>query len=260
MTATGETGRPPRPPAASPPADGRDLVSEAVFRPVRTGNAFEETVERLLRAIKLGVVAHGESLPPERELAARLAVSRVTLREAIRALQQAGYVESRRGRYGGTFIIYRPAAPGTDDVRRIAAGMGAELDDALAYRQVLEPGAAALAAARALSAEQRQYLQARLEDVAAADPADYRLSDTRFHLAIAELAGSPSLYASIAETRLRLNDLLNAIPLLQPNIEHSEAQHRTLAAAILTGDAAAARRQMEEHLTGTASLLRGFLG
>jgi DNA-binding FadR family transcriptional regulator len=234
-------------------------VSEAVFRPVRTGNAFEETVERLLRAIKLGVVAHGESLPPERELAARLAVSRETLREAIRALQQAGFVESRRGRYGGTFIIYRPAAPGEDDVRRLVADMGAELDDALSYRQVLEPGAAALAAARALSAEQRQYLQARLEDVAAAEPADYRLLDTRFHLAVAELAGSASLYASIAETRLRLNDLLNAIPLLQPNIEHSEVQHRALAAAILTGDAPAARREMEEHLTGTASLLRGFL-
>ena len=247
---------------SSPPlaADGRDLVSAAVFRPVRTGNAFEETVERLLRAIKLGVVGYGDSLPPERELAARLSVSRVTLREAIRALQEAGFVESRRGRYGGTFSIYLPAAPDQDDVRRIVADMGEELDDALAYRQVLEPGAAALAASRALSPEQREYLQARLDDVTGADDAGYRLMDTRFHLAIAELTGSPSLSASIAETRLRLNDLLNAIPLLQPNIGHSEVQHRAIVAAILAGDAPAARREMDEHLTGTASLLRGFLG
>jgi GntR family transcriptional repressor for pyruvate dehydrogenase complex len=247
----------PSPPFA---ADGRDLVSEAVFRPVRTGNAFEETVERLLRAIKLGVVGYGDSLPPERELAARLAVSRVTLREAIRALQEAGFVESRRGRYGGTFSTYLPTAPDQDDVRRIVADMGEELDDALTYRQVLEPGAAALAASRTLSSEQRQYLRARLDDVSGADASNYRLMDTRFHLAIAELTGSPSLYASVAETRLRLNDLLNAIPLLQPNIEHSEVQHQALAAAILNGDAAAAQREMEEHLTGTASLLRGFLG
>ena len=238
----------------------RDLVSEAVFRPVRTGNAFEETVERLLHAVKLGLVAHGDSLPPERELAVRLGVSRVTLREAIRALQQAGYVESRRGRYGGTFVTYQPAEPGQGDLRRIVADLGEDIDDALRYRQVLEPGACALTAARTLTAEQRQYLQARLDDVARADSAGYRLLDSRFHLAIAEMAGSPSLYVSIESTRLRLNDLLNAIPLLQPNIEHSERQHRAILAAILTGDAAAAYREMEQHVTGTASLLRGFLG
>src|SRR5438067_1810851 len=79
-------------------------AGEALFRPVRAGNAFEETVERLLQAIRLGVVGTGERLPSERELADRLGVSRVTLREAIRALADAGYVESRRGRYGGTFV------------------------------------------------------------------------------------------------------------------------------------------------------------
>ena len=79
-------------------------ADEAVFRPVRAGNPFEETVERLLQAIKLGVVGPGERLPAERDLAARLNVSRVTLREAIKALTDAGYVESRRGRYGGTFV------------------------------------------------------------------------------------------------------------------------------------------------------------
>src|SRR5215469_10810090 len=74
--------------------------------PVRTGNAFEETVERLLTEIKLGLVARGERFPAERELAARLGISRLTLREAIRELQEAGFVESRRGRFGGTFVTY----------------------------------------------------------------------------------------------------------------------------------------------------------
>jgi len=58
----------------------------------------------LLTSIKLGIVTPGDRLPPERELADRLNVSRATLREAIRALQQSGYVESRRSRYGGTFV------------------------------------------------------------------------------------------------------------------------------------------------------------
>jgi DNA-binding FadR family transcriptional regulator len=82
-----------------------DRAYDALLRPVRAGNAFEETLERLLTAIKLGIVAPGARLPPERDLAERLSVSRVTLREAIRALQQSGYVESRRGRYGGTVVV-----------------------------------------------------------------------------------------------------------------------------------------------------------
>ena len=92
-------------------ADGVARADEALFRPVRAGNPFEETVERLLQAIKLGVVAPGDRLPSERDLAARLNVSRVTLREAIRALTEAGYVESRRGRYGGTFVNDRLPKP-----------------------------------------------------------------------------------------------------------------------------------------------------
>ena len=64
---------------------------------MREGNAFEETVERLLTVIKLGLVGPGERFPPERELAAQLGISRLTLREAISELQQAGYVESAGG-------------------------------------------------------------------------------------------------------------------------------------------------------------------
>ena len=197
---------------------------------------------------------------PERELASRLNISRVTLREAIRALQQAGYVESRRGRFGGTFVQYRPAEPDQGVLRQMAQDMGEELEDALSYRQVLEPGAAELAAARTLTSEQRKYLQERLDDVNGADASSYRQMDSRFHMAIAELTGSRSLVRSIADTRMRLNDLLNAIPLLDRNIHHAGVQHRLVVTAVLGGDPVAARRAMEEHLSGTAALLRGFLG
>ena len=79
----------------------RSRIDETIFGPVKPSNAFEETFERLLQAIKLGIVGYGDRLPSERDLAARLTVSRVTLREAIRALKQVGYLESRRGRGGG---------------------------------------------------------------------------------------------------------------------------------------------------------------
>lgn len=235
------------------------VLHRVLLRPVRQGNAFEETVERLLDAIKLGLVPYGERLPPERELAPRLGVSRVTLREATRSLADAGLVEVRRGRTGGTFVRWRPARPSLADVRRIAADMGEGLEDALVLRSVVEPGAAAAAARRALSADERTFLTARLRASVEAPPAGYRAADTGFHLALAELTGSRSVLAAATEVRSRLNDLLAAIPLLERNLRHSNEQHRAIAEAVLAGDAEAARACCEVHLDGTAALLRGFL-
>ncbi|GII01184.1 FadR/GntR family transcriptional regulator [Planobispora takensis] len=233
-----------------------------VLRPVRAGNAFEETVERLLQAIKLGAVV--EKLPPERELAAQLGISRVTLREAIRALQEAGYLDVRRGRYGGAFVTYTPPPPRQEDLRRAVADMGTDdLADALTFRMAVECGAAQVLAATAsagrLSRERREELRRRLREVNSAGPDDYRRLDTAFHLAIAELTGSPLLAAACADARLRVTDLLNAIPVLQRNIEHAAAQHEAIVEAILAGDTEAAGRAVAEHLEATAALLRGFL-
>ncbi|WP_267901114.1 FadR/GntR family transcriptional regulator [Amycolatopsis panacis] len=231
-------------------------ANEALFRPVRAGNAFEETVERLLQAIRLGVVGAGERLPSERELAERLGVSRVTLREAIRALADAGYVVSRRGRYGGTFVsevLPEPAA------RATAAVDAAAFEDALCLRYVLETGAAEAAAARTLSPGDRQHLTGTLAEAEAAGLGDYRRRDARLHLAIAEVTASGSLTTAVADARTRVSQLLDRIPLLEPNLEHSNAQHEAIVDAILAGDPEAARQAMAEHVEGTASLLRAFL-
>lgn len=234
-------------------------ADEAVFRPVRAGNPFEETVERLLQAIKLGVVGPGERLPAERDLAARLNVSRVTLREAIKALTDSGYVESRRGRYGGTFVNERLPKPRRASAKQLTREFGAGVDDALVLRSALETGAAEAAAARELTSAEIEHLQRCLAETSSAKLADYRRMDSRLHLAIAEVSGSPSLTSATADVRMRLNELLDAIPLLAVNLEHSNQQHEAVVAAILSGDPAAARQAMQEHLSGTAALLRGFL-
>ncbi|WP_020666666.1 FadR/GntR family transcriptional regulator [Amycolatopsis nigrescens] len=240
--------------AVDPGSTGAN-AGDALFRPVRAGNAFEETVERLLQAVRLGVVGAGERLPSERELAERLGVSRVTLREAIRALADAGYVESRRGRYGGTFVNESLPAP-REHGRRMDA---AALEDALSLRHVLETGAAELAAARSLTPADRRHLTGTLAESCAADLTDYRRKDSRLHLAVAEVTASGSLTTAMADARMRINQLLDEIPLLEPNLQHSNVQHEAIVDAILAGDPAAARRAMAEHIEGTASLLRGFL-
>jgi DNA-binding FadR family transcriptional regulator len=235
-----------------------------MWRPVRGGNAFEITVSRLVQAIKLGLVAVGERLPAERELAERLQVSRVTLREAIGALREAGYLESRRGRSGGTFVVsptgVAPAGGARPDAGELARAMGETLHDALDFRRVLEPGAAALASTRTLSAADRQQLVACLTASRDRSPDSRRVNDSRLHLAIAAASGSPSLATAIADVQLSLDKLLAAIPVITRNLDHSDAQHTRIVDAILAGDPGAARSTMEEHCDATAELLRGLLG
>ncbi len=208
------------------------------------------------------MVAPGERFPAERDLAAQLGISRLTLREAIRELHEAGYVCSRRGRLGGTFVTYTWPAPDTGELRRLAIRDGDKLADALTFRLAVETGAAEALAGLLGAAEDAAQagLLARLADVNAAGPQDYRRLDTLFHLSIAELTGSSLLAAACADARMRLNDFLNAIPVLQRNIDHTAGQHAAIVEAILEGDAQAARTAVAEHLQGTAALLRGFLG
>jgi DNA-binding FadR family transcriptional regulator len=244
-------------------------ADDALLRPVRQGNAFEETIERVLQVIKLGVVGVGERLPPERDLSLRLHVSRVTLREAIRTLQEAGYVESRRGRYGGTFVRAVPPTPqpghpasagATATATATATKPTAEsLDDMLTFRHVVETGAAEHAAARRLTEAEVAHLQRLLDLTTEAEPAQYRRCDSRLHLAVAELSGSTSVTAAVADARTALNAQLDAIPLLTHNIRHSDRQHRRIVEAVLSGQPVVARAVMEEHLAGTAALLRAFL-
>lgn len=240
------------------------IAEQTFFRPVRPGNAFEETVQRLLQTIRLGVVGPGESLPSERELALRLAVSRDTVRDAIKALADAGYLVSRRGRYGGTFVVDELPTGRATVVRSDGDPVHPRpdahaLEETLALREVLEVGAVRLAAQRTLSAGEREQLWSALQDVSGSGPDDYRRLDSRLHLTIAELSGVRALVTLVADNRMEVNHCLDEIPLLPRNIAHSNEQHQAVVGAILAGVVDTATAAMEEHLAGSASLLRGFL-
>jgi len=243
--------------AAGPPDNVEALWARTAFSPVPVRNAFEVTVERLAQSIRLGVLTDGERLPPERELAETFGVSRVTLREAIRALRDAGLVESRRGRAGGTFVV--SPRPGRGRPAGLNRSLGQSLEDTLALRRVVEPGAAALAASRTLAAADRASLHRYLDEATNCAPAQRRLADSRLHMAIAAIGGSASVTATVADAQMRLDALLRAIPVIAANIAHSDRQHAAIVDAILSGQADVARLEMEEHVDGTAALLRGLL-
>lgn len=246
-------------PLVSTPDPG-DHLGDAVLRPVRGHHAFEACVEQLGTAIRLGVYPRGCALPAERDLAARMNVSRATLREAMAALREAGLVQTTRGRGGGTTVTLKPTLPARASARRTAAKRDDWLD-ALDFRRIVEPGAAALAASRDLSPTERaQLVEAHRAVAEAHQPAAHRQADSRLHLTIATVSGSARTVEAVTAAQAALHEMLTAIPVLGTNIDHSDQQHARIVEAVLAGDPVRARRTMEQHCDDTAALLRGLVG
>jgi len=233
----------------------RDAALEAVFMPVRPPSTFEETVERLGTAIRLGLLAPGSQLPPERELARRLRISRSTLRQALTALVQSGHLVSQRGRTGGTFVSECPP---------LTEGGGEPLDQGawavLDYRVAIESGAVLLAAERGSEAQFD-----RLEELVAKmggeveNFEEYRRTDIRFHIDVAEAAQSPRLLSAMTDVQSQMSDLIALIAHPPEVLARSNEQHARLVKALRKGDGARAVRQMREHTEGTEHILAGLL-
>jgi DNA-binding FadR family transcriptional regulator len=230
-------------------------LPEAVFAPVRSQTAFEETVERLGTAIKLGLLPAGSRLPAERELCARLGIARSTLRQALTALSQSGHVYATRGRGGGTFVA-DPLPPSDPP----SVEMLAQWRETCDRRLAVELGVAVLAAERA------EHTQLdRLDELAGAlersveDFGAYRQADIRLHVGLAEAAHSTELVRSMTEVQGAMTDLIAYIAHPPQVLASSNAQHRRLLAAVRERDPIRAVRAMAEHLQGTEHILAGLL-
>jgi DNA-binding FadR family transcriptional regulator len=233
----------------------RDAALEAVFMPVQPASTFEETVERLGSAIRAGLLSPGAKLPPERELAKQLRISRSTLRQALTALVQSGHLVSQRGRTGGTFVAERP--PLTEpDTEPLDQGAWAVLD----YRLAIESGAVLLAAERG-SAEQLDRLDelvAKMDDELE-DFEEFRRTDIRFHIGIAEAAQSPRLLSAMTDAQSQMSALIALIAHPPEVLTRSNEQHAQLVKALRKGDGPRAVREMREHTEGTEHILAGLL-
>ena len=236
-------------------AAGSFAPSDAVFAPVQSQTAFEETVDRLGTAIKLGLLPPGSQLPAERELCARLGIARSTLRQALTALSQSGHVFATRGRGGGTFVA-DPQPPTAAPSQQMLAQWRETCDQRLA----VELGAALLASDRAQPAE----LDA-LDEIAAAleqsleDFSTYRQADVRLHVGLAEAAHSNQLVRAMTEVQGAMTDLISHIAHPPEVLASSNTQHRKLLAAVREGDGNRAMALVRDHLQGTEHILAGLL-
>lgn len=232
----------------------RDAALAAVFKPVRPPTTFEETVERLGTAIRLGLLEAGSRLPSERELATELHISRSTLREALTTLTQSGHLVSQRGRAGGTFVAEEPPLAELD-----TEPLGQEAWAVLEHRVAIETGVTILSCERAedRDLERLDELVDRMAD--AGDFEEYRRADIRFHIALAEAARSPRLVIEMTEVQGSMSDLIALIAHPHLVLTHSNEQHRALVRLLRRGDTGMAVGAMREHIEGTEHILGGLL-
>lgn len=233
-----------------------DAVLQSVFKPVRPTTTFEETVERLGTAIRVGILPAGSRLPPERTLADRLEISRSTLRQALAVLEHSGHLMSLRGRTGGTFVTDRPPL-----AEAAVMPLGAEAWAALDFRVAIETGATLLAARRA-DADQLDRLDelvARMAEVAELDDFEpYRRADILFHITLAA-AASPRLVSAMTEVQDQMSELITRIAHPPEVLVHANEQHRLLARLLRRKEELQAVRVMQEHVEGTEHILAGLL-
>src|SRR5215468_5279712 len=164
-----------------------------VLAPIAMRTAGERIAERIVTAIALGEFVPDQRLPTERELAALLEVSRTTVREALQRLQAAGYVTTRRGRGGGTFVR-TGRGPGSDEmIRRTLVPAWAQLTELLDFRQLVEQLIARTAAVRRKESDIHAIREAVARYSQAADRDASRLADQALHQAIAHAAHNERL-------------------------------------------------------------------
>ncbi len=232
------------------------LVRRTVFIPIRQGSAVAETVARLGQGIALGLLQPGDQLPPETELARSLGISVVTLRGALGILREAGLLETRRGRGGGTFVSRQLTRP---VVGRASLPAEEELRDLIEFRAILEGGAAALAATRATDAqiEHLESLAAQMDGEP--DFSAWSEADTLFHLIVADATRSHRLVTEVTELRsasYHVSALWNPVPVSTMRL--SNKGHREIVRAVRARDAEGARYAMARHIESTLAFWLGL--
>ena len=235
-------------------------MTDRQFRRVEQLRAHEYVAEQIRRQIALGLIPSGEALPPERELAKVFGVGRATVQHALRLLEAERLVEARRGRSGGTFVT-GPVDDGVA-VDRLLAKLRRERErvrEALIYRRVVEPEAAAEAATARTEGELDALREACRHAASAATDADFIAHDTRFHLGVAEASRNRFFLEATEKLRLVLNEALVALPESPLWRERSTAEHAAVLRALEARDGEGARRAMLAHVETTERSVSALL-
>jgi len=214
----------------------------------------EQVITHIRDRIARRELRPGDRLPPERELATQLGVSRPTVRAGLRALAAMGVIESRHG--SGTYIPVGPPRLGSEPLSFLAALHGFTREEMYEARRVLEVSAAGLAAERATHEDLAEIAEEVASLFAAMnDPLEFLVHDIRFHRAVAAAAHNP-IIASLVEmvSALYYERRRETATLATDRNLHDAAElHRRVYQAIRSRDVDQARELMNEHLLHSAA-------
>lgn len=235
------------------------------YTPVKAKRLFEEIAEQIQQLIAAGELLPGDKLLSERELADKLQVSRVSVREAIRSLEMLGFIEIRHGE--GTFVRDTNA---DDVIRPLAMFLAMErgsLLDMFEVRRIFEAATSGLAAERATDEEVEQIgmlLEKMKDQIRHGDPEKGEEYDAAYHYAVAEATHNNLLIKLLRTVHEEWSKAVSAgsQQLLSDSDQNAQRiidQHTRVFEAIKARDPKTASQAMLEHVTFAEKEIRKHL-
>src|SRR5215212_2250549 len=217
--------------------------------PERHGTTSEEVISQLREMIHRGDLRSGDRLPPERDLAKLLGVSRPTLRAGIRSLAAVGVLQSRQG--AGTFVVKSDGPPSLDSspLRLMASLHGFAPSEMFEARQSLEMAVAGLAAERA-TGDQLATMSEEIAGMYASldDPEQFLVHDMRFHQTVAAASGNRILTSLMNMVAQILFDVRRKTVKRARDLKESAEMHRHIYRSIREHNPEGASNAMRDHL------------
>ena len=239
--------------------DGAVGAGPGLFSPVSTGRISEEIVEQIKLAIRSGQVRPGDRLPPERDLAERFGVSRVSVRDALRILETSGLITIRVGARGGAYVTAPPSNLLGEGIANMLMASSLSPSQVAEARLVIELAIVPLVCERATEEDLAFLAEICAESQRALAEGSYHMElSARFHIALARATHNPAIAMLIESFRGPLLATLERAKQVAPTMGRSGVrEHIALVEAIRARDVAKAQEIMARHLGRTVRRLAG---
>jgi GntR family transcriptional regulator, transcriptional repressor for pyruvate dehydrogenase complex len=219
------------------------IASNVSEKPIEQTRASDSARRLVLALVFSGEMGPGDRLPPERELAAQLGISRITLREALKSLEAAGYLVTKVGAHGGTRINNLAALERCFD--EWIRAQGDQLDSLLEYHCIVETAIASLAAERRTEEDVERLEAARIPE----NPTRALVVERHkeFHNVLAHAAQNPRLIEAAVMVRREIFVPLDHV-IDDQRVDVIRENHDRILAAVKDRDPVRAAAEMKHHL------------
>ena len=231
---------------SAPIGIGDDLMPH--FRPVKQNRVSENVLAQLKEAILQGRFKAGDKLPPERELSSEFMVSRAAVREAIRALEQSGFLVTRQGISGGAFVTELTFEQIGNAFLDLFLSNKLSIPELAQVRCFIEPEVARLAAKHVTPSQAEALKEAEQSEYLPDESHPERIIKlTRVHHLLAEISGN-HFFEAIVKSMMKLTAEIVLAVEPDHSLIHGPGEHCEIVNAVLSGDQETAFSAMDAHL------------